>query len=127
MGHPNGITGTPDGKTLYISELSGGHTWRYDILPDGTLTNKTLFCDRGSDGMTIADNGDIIMCAAVPGSNNGVSIFSPAGKLLEHIDVPESWSANVAFAGKDRQTLFITATHSLYSIRMNVKGWNAAK
>jgi len=126
MGHPNGITGTPDGKTLYVSALSDGQTWRYDILLDGSLTNKTLFCERGSDGMTIDENGDLIMCAG-PGPTNGVSIFNPAGKLIGHIDVPEPWSANVAFAGKDHKTLFITASRSLYSIQMSVQGWNAAK
>jgi gluconolactonase len=36
---PNGITGTPDGKRLYVSDIGAGQTWRYDIQPDGTLTN----------------------------------------------------------------------------------------
>ena len=58
---------------------------------------------------------------------DGVSVFNPAGKLIDHIDVPEKWSANVCFGGKDRKTLFIAASTSLYSIRMNVKGANPAK
>jgi gluconolactonase len=122
---PNGITGTPDGKILYVADIQGDKTWRYDILPDGSLTNKTLFVAKGSDGMTIDENGDLVMCAT--GTTNGVSIFNPAGKLIDHIDVPEKWSANVCFGGKDRRTLFITASTSLYSIRMNVKGANPAK
>jgi gluconolactonase len=122
---PNGITGTPDGKTLYVADIQGDKTWRYDILPDGSLTNKTLAVAKGSDGMTIDENGDLVMCAT--GQTNGVSIFNPAGKLIDHIDVPEKWSANVCFGGKDRRTLFITASTSLYSIRMNVKGANPAK
>jgi gluconolactonase len=122
---PNGITGTPDGKTLYVADIQGDRTWRYDILPDGSLTNKTLAVAKGSDGMTIDENGDLVMCAT--GTTNGVSIFNPAGKLIEHIDVPEKWSANVCFGGKDRKTLFITASTSLYSIRMTVKGANPAK
>jgi gluconolactonase len=122
---PNGITGTPDGKTLFIADIQGNRTWRYDILPDGSLTNKTLAVMKGSDGMTIDENGDLVMCAT--GRTNGVSIFNPAGKLIDHIDVPEPWSANVCFGGPDRKTLFITASESLYSIRMNVKGANPAK
>jgi gluconolactonase len=122
---PNGITGTPDGKTLYVADIQGDRTWRYDILPDGSLTNKTLAVAKGSDGMTIDENDDLVMCAN--GRTNGVSIFNPAGKLIGHIDVPEKWSANVCFGGKDRRTLFITASTSLYSIRMNVKGANPAK
>ena len=122
---PNGITGTPDGRTLYVADIQGDKTWRYDILPDGSLTNKTLAVAKGSDGMTIDENGDLVMCAT--GQTNGVSIFNPAGKLIGHIDVPEKWSANVCFGGKDRRTLFITASTSLYSMRMNVKGANPAK
>jgi gluconolactonase len=122
---PNGITGTPDGKTLYVADIRADQTWRYDILPDGSLTNKNLFVAKGSDGMTIDENGDLVMCAT--GTTNGVSIFNPAGKLIDHIDVPEKWSANVCFGGKDRRTLFITASESLYSIRLNVKGANPAK
>jgi gluconolactonase len=122
---PNGITGTPDGKTLYVADIQGDRTWRYDILPDGSLTNKTLAVMKGSDGMTIDENGDLVMCAT--GRTNGVSIFNPAGKLIDHIDVPEPWSANVCFGGADQRTLFITASESLYSIRLNVKGANPAK
>jgi gluconolactonase len=122
---PNGITGTPDGKTLYVADIQGDKTWHYDILPDGSLTNKTLFVAKGSDGMTIDENGDLVMCAN--GQTNGVTIFDSSGKKIDHIDVPEKWSANVCFGGKDHQTLFITASTSLYSIRMNVKGANPAK
>jgi len=122
---PNGITGTPDGRTLYVADIRANQTWRYDILPDGSLTNKTLAVAKGSDGMTMDENGDLVMCAT--GRTNGVSIFNPAGKLIDHIDVPEQWSANVCFGGPDRKTLFITASTSLYSIRMNVKGANPAK
>jgi len=122
---PNGITGTSDGKKLFVADIRADQTWRYDILPDGSLTNKTLFCAKGSDGMTIDENGDLYLCAT--GTTNGVSIFNPAGKLIGHIDVPEKWSANVCFGGQDRRTLFITASTSLYSIRLNVEGANPAK
>jgi len=122
---PNGITGTPDGKNLFATDIRANLTWRYDILPDGALTNKTLFCPKGSDGMTIDADGNLYLCAT--GRTNGVSVFDPAGKLIDHIDVPEPWSANVSFGGQDHQTLFITASESLYSIRLNVKGANPAK
>jgi len=122
---PNGITGTPDGKTLFVADIQGDRTWRYDILPDGSLTNKTLFCLRGSDGMTTDADGNFYLCA--PGKVKGVTIFDKTGKETDHIDVPEKWSANVCFGGKDRQTLFITASTSLYSLRMSVKGANPAK
>src|SRR6187402_2925939 len=42
---PNGIVGTPDGKTLYVSDIGAGKTYSYGVNPDGTLENKTLFCE----------------------------------------------------------------------------------
>ncbi|MEJ0091255.1 MAG: SMP-30/gluconolactonase/LRE family protein [Limisphaerales bacterium] len=122
---PNGITGTPDGKKLYVADIRADQTWRYDILPGGALTNKTLFVAKGSDGMTIDEKGNLYLCAT--GQTNGVTVYDPAGNKIDHIDVPEKWSANVCFGGKEHQTLFITATESLYSIRLNVKGANPAK
>ncbi len=122
---PNGITGTPDGKKLYVTDIRDNKTLRYDILPGGSLTNKTLFCNKGSDGMTIDVEGNLSLCAT--GQTNGVSVFSPAGELIDHIDVPEKWSANVSFGGADHRTLFITASESLYAIRLRVRGANFAK
>jgi len=55
-------------------------------------------------------------------TGRGVTVFDKTGKQIEHIDVPEPWSANVSFGGKDHQTLFITACTSLYSIHLIVKG-----
>lgn len=118
---PNGITGTPDGKTLYVADIGAGRTWRYDIQADGSLTNKTLFCAKGSDGMTIDAAGDLYL------TGRGVMVFDRTGKQIEHIEVPESWTANVCFGGPDHKTLFITASKSLYSIRLRISGANPAK
>jgi gluconolactonase len=116
MKQPNGIIGTPDGKTLYVSDIGGGKTWRYHIGADGSLTDKTFFCEMGSDGMTIDSEGNVYL------TNHGVTIFDPAGHQIEHIAVEEAWTGNVCFGGKDRQTLFITASKGLYSMRMRVHG-----
>ncbi len=118
---PNGITGTPDGKNLFVSDIRAGQTWRYDIQPDGSLTNKTFFCALGSDGMTIDAEGNLYL------TGHGVTVFDKTGKQIDHIDVPEKWSANVCFSGPERKTLFITATESFYSIRLRVAGANPAK
>src|SRR5882757_616079 len=118
---PNGITGTPDGKNLFVADIRANQTWRYDIQPDGSLTNKTLFCALGSDGMTIDAEGNLYL------TGRGVTIFDKSGKQIEHIDVPEKWAANVCIGGKDHRTLFITASESLYSIQLRVKGANPAK
>ena len=119
---PNGIIGTPDGKTLYVADIGAGKTYRFDIAPDGRLAGKTLVCEHGSDGMTLDNEGNLYL------TGNGVLVFDKAGRQIEQIQVPdEPWTANVSFGGKDRQTLFITASKGLYAVKMRVKGANAAK
>jgi gluconolactonase len=113
---PNGIIGTPDNKTLYVSDIQAGKTYSYDIQPDGSLTGKRLFCSLGSDGMTIDDVGNVYL------TGKGVTIFNRDGKQIEHIDVAEAWTANICFGGKDMRTLFITASKGLYSMKMQTKG-----
>ena len=119
---PNGIIGTPDGKTLFVADIEAGKTYRYDIQPDGSLAGKTLVVEHGSDGMTLDDEGNLYL------TGDGVTGVRQAGRQIEHIPIPdERWTANVSFGGKDRQTLFITASTGLYAVRMRVKGANAAK
>lgn len=118
---PNGIIGTPDGKTLYVADIRARKTYRYDIQPDGTLANKYLHCELGSDGMTLDSEGNLYL------TGRGVIVFDKTGKQIAHIDVPEGWTANVSFGGKDHKTLFITASTGLYSIQMKNRGANAAK
>lgn len=113
---PNGIIGTPDGRTLYVTDIASRKTYAYAILPDGGLADKRLFCSMGSDGMTIDSEGNVYL------TGKGVTVFSPSGQEIDHIDVPEPWTANVCFGGKDRRTLFITASKGLYGIRMRVGG-----
>lgn len=113
---PNGIVGTPDGNTLYVSDIGAGVTYRYHIEPNGTLSAKSEFCKLGSDGMSIDEKGDVYL------TGHGVTVFDPSGTQIEHIDVPESWTANVTFAGKDRKTLFVTASKSVYTLKMRVAG-----
>lgn len=113
---PNGVIGTPDGKTLYVADIGASKTYAYDIQSDGSLTNKRLFCELGSDGMTIDNHGNVYL------TGRGVIIFDKTGKQIEQISVPEGWTANVCFGGKDKHTLFITASKGLYAIKMRTKG-----
>lgn len=113
---PNGIIGTPDGKTLYVADIQARKTWAWTIAPDGSLTDKRLFCTPGSDGMTLDACGNVYL------TGDGVLVFNPAGEQIEHIKVPQRWTANVTFGGKDRKTLFITAGPAVYTLQMNVCG-----
>lgn len=114
---PNGLIGTPDGKTLYVSDINDGKIWKYTINADGTLSNKTFFAPEGSDGMSIDNKGNVYL------TNKQVSVFDKTGKKIASIEVPETPS-NVCFGGKSRNTLFITARTSVYTLKMKVKGVN---
>lgn len=113
---PNGIIGTPDGKRLYVADIEGNKTYTYRINADGTLSDKAIFVDMGSDGMTIDDRGDIYLVG------KGVTVFNSHGEKIDFIPVPKPWTANITFGGKDRSTLFITASDALYSFQTRVHG-----
>ena len=113
---PNGIIGTPDGKHLYVADINDRKTWKYDIQEDGYLVNKRLFCEMGSDGMTIDDRGNVYL------TGKGVTVFDKNGQQIAHIPVPENWTANVTFGALDRRTLFITAMGSVYTLKMKARG-----
>lgn len=113
---PNGIIGTPDGKRLYVADIGANKTFSYDMEEDGALSHKRLFCELGSDGMTIDSEGNVYL------TGDGVTVFNSSGQQIEHIPVPEGWTGNVCFGGQDRGTLFITASTSLYGLQMRVQG-----
>ncbi|MCA9431975.1 MAG: SMP-30/gluconolactonase/LRE family protein [Candidatus Omnitrophica bacterium] len=113
---PNGIIGTPDGKTIYVADIRAKKTYRFDVAEDGSLTHKKLFCEMGSDGMTIDNEGNVYL------TGDGVFVFDPSGKQIDHIEVPEKWTANVSFGGKDMKTLFITASEGVYGIETRTHG-----
>ncbi len=113
---PNGIVGTPDGERLYIADIGGNKTYKYTIENDGSLTGKKLFVPMGSDGMVLDEKGNLYI------TGNGVTIFDKNGNKISHIPIDEDWTGNLCFSGKDRKTLFITASKGIYIMPMLVKG-----
>jgi len=113
---PNGIIGTPDGKKLYVADIKGRKTYSFVIEKDGTLTDKKLFADMGSDGMTVDSKGNVYL------TGKGVTVFNSKGEKIETIAIDAPWTANVCFGGKDRKTLFVTASKSVFTVKMKVKG-----
>jgi gluconolactonase len=120
---PNGIALSPDEKSLYIAD-SGKKVWmRYSLHPDGSVGDGALFADAssdnapgGPDGIRVDKEGNLY--GSGPG---GVWIFSPEGKHLGTIKISEK-VANVAWGDGDGRTLYITASTSLYRIKLNVPG-----
>ena len=112
---PNGLVGTPDGKTLYVSDINDKKIWKYDISANGSLTNKSFFAPEGSDGMTLDKKGNVYL------TNKNVSVYNPQGENIMKIEVPEHPS-NLCFGGKKKNILFITARTSVYILKMKIKG-----
>jgi len=121
---PNGIAFSPDEKYLYVDNTEPKKIWmRYRVQPDGTLTEPKLLFDATSDHRNGAPDGmkvDVLgnIYSAGPG---GVWIISPEGKALGTIVMPERVS-NVAWGGADRKTLYITASSSVYRVRLQIPG-----
>lgn len=113
---PNGIVGTADGKLLYVADINAKKTYQYRIADDGTLKDKKLFTEMGSDGMTVDTKGNVYL------TGKGVTIFNSKGEKIETIEIDAPWTANVCFGGKDLMTLFITASKSVLTLKMDVKG-----
>lgn len=112
MVRPNGIVGTKDGKKLYVADHGGKKTYVYTIKEDGTLSDKKLFVEEGSDGMTLDTAGNLYI------TTDKVLVYSPEGQRLSAIEMPETPS-NVCF-GSDMKTLYITARRSLYAICLQI-------
>ncbi len=108
----NGIIGTPDNQALYVADIGDNKTYRYTINADGSLSNKTLFVQQGSDGMTLDKKGNLYL------TGNGITIYNPHGKKIGEIAVPAPWTANGAFAGRNSNLLFITAGKGIYIVEL---------
>ncbi|QNI30521.1 SMP-30/gluconolactonase/LRE family protein [Alloacidobacterium dinghuense] len=121
---PNGIAFSPDEKYLYVNNSEPKKIWmRYTVKPDGTLADAKLFFDASSDtrpgspdGMKVDQQGNLY--SAGPG---GVWIFSPDGKHLGTIDIPEK-VGNLAWGDAEHKTLYITASSSVYRSSLQVPG-----
>jgi gluconolactonase len=115
---PNGIAGTANGKFLYVADIKANKTFRFRIAADGSLTDQQTVVEKGSDGLTFDDKGNLYLT-----SNKGVYIFDANGQQIGLIAIPQPWTANVCFGGKDRKTLFITSSKAVYKFQMNVSGY----
>ena len=115
---PNGLIGSADSKTLYVTDAGDGKTFQYSIQADGSLKDKSLYVDVGADGMTIDTDGNVYLTTR---DKSGIEMYSPDGKLLEFLPVGERVS-NVCFSGIKRDQLFITGRNAVYQVAMTTRG-----
>jgi hypothetical protein len=113
--HAFGLAPASIGKTFYISDESEQKTYSSTIGEDGTPTNLNLFAEMGGEGVAEDAQGNVYLAAGQ------IYVYSPTGKLLGTIDVPERPS-QLLFGGAERKTLFIAARSSLYAVQTRYGG-----
>ncbi len=123
LSQPNGLAFSPDGKRFYVDDSEQRNIRVYDFS-DGRVSNGRIFGsepggkgDGVPDGMKVDSNGNIFVTG--PG---GIWVWDPQGHHLGTIIVPEQ-PANLAWGDKDRGTLYLTATTSVYKIHTKVRGF----
>jgi sugar lactone lactonase YvrE len=122
---PNGILFSADFKTLYVADLGANKTWAYDVDSPGKLSNKRLFFNLGSDGMTVDTQGSIYLT-----TQGAIHVISPLAEPMEvedeevygskiaELKMPEA-PANCLLVGN---TLYVTARKGFYSVETNRTG-----
>jgi len=127
-GNPNGIAFGPDYKKLYV--VTNGIVHGFELDSNNKLSNQKQFSDFMIDGVQCRTDGiraDVngnLWCGSNAGQRlgySGVTVWSPEGKLLGRIRLPET-CANLAFGGPKRNRLFMTAGQSLYAVYVATQG-----
>ena len=128
IARPNGISLSPDEKTLYVADTYGEHVLAYDLGRDGRLAAPRKFAklagfrqtesgpSSGADGLAIDAAGRLYVA-----SSAGVEIFDRKGKALGVLDIPNP-PQNLAFAGNDRSTLYVVGRGAVWKIRTQAQG-----
>lgn len=131
--NPNGLCFSPDFKKLYVSSTGPagkGDIHQLDVGTNNQLSNQRLFSDCIVDGVKCGPDGfraDVfgnLWCASNAGravGYNGVTVWSPEGKLIGRIRLPEV-CGNLTFGGPKRNRLFMIASQSLYAVYTATQG-----
>jgi sugar lactone lactonase YvrE len=99
------------GRPFYVTNEAELKTWSFTVGPDGTLSDPKLFANEGGEAVAVDEQGNVYLAAGQ------ILVFDPTGERIGTIEVPQRPTCLV-FGGKDRNTLFITARSSLYSVRI---------
>jgi gluconolactonase len=122
FGQPNGLCFSRDERHLFVNDTERQHIRRFDVGADGSLVNSSIWAEtkgEGSgapDGMKIDSAGNVWCCG--PG---GIHVFAPDATCLGVIRLPEH-TANFCFGDDDLRSLYVTASTSIYRVRVRTPG-----
>ena len=110
-----GLQKAVPGHPLYVTSESEQATFKGSVTATGSVTDMKPFAAAGGESVTQDERGQVYIAAGQ------ILVYSPDGKMLGKIDVPER-PVDLAFGGTDRRTLYILTHHSLYAVKMQVAG-----
>ena len=106
-----GFISAKPGQHVYVSSESEDITYGATVNSDGSLADLKPFAERGGESVAVDGNGNVYV------ANGQIFVYSPSGKQIAEIDVPER-PLQLVFGGPDRKTLFILAHHALFAAQV---------
>lgn len=120
---PNGIALSPDGRTLYVAETEGARLWAFDVIAPGRVHKdgwpsphggRMLCASPGGhyqrfDSMAADALGNLCVATLLHG---GITIVAPDGSSCEHLPLPDRYTTNICFGGRDMRTAYVTLSGS---------------
>lgn len=118
---PNGVCLSPDEHFLFVSS---NHPDEPNILKcaldeNGGIISTEIFMEQNADGIKTDMEGNLYLA-----TDDGIMVADTAGIIMCILHVPET-PANLAWGGKDKNELYITARSSIYRVKTTVKGFMA--
>ncbi len=121
---PNGLAFSPDGKKFYVDDDDKKNIRVYDVASDGSLTNGRVFGEEPGgkgdgvpDGIKVDEKGNLFVTGP-----KGIWIWDAKGNHLGTIVMPEQ-PANLTWGDPQYDTLYITATTSVYRLKTKTRGF----
>ena len=119
---PNGLCFSLDEQNLFVNDTAQQHIRVFDVTDDGVLKDGRLWAELTGDEVGVADGMKMdtagrLFCTG-PG---GVHVFDQTARLLGRILVPQQ-AGNFTWGDPDLRSLYITASQTLYRIRLKEAG-----
>ena len=135
IGSSNGLAFSPDGRTMYYADSTGGYVWAWDLDPaTGEIDRRRIFIDfRDTGGCADGATVDAEGCywTTLPESGK-LARYDPDGKLMRVIMMPTAIPTCCEFAGPALDTLYVTSARlrkltdplagALFALDVGVKG-----